>query len=173
MHTTGLGLFHPSPPMSTHGIAAGRSPLPWLLLGGLAAGGLDLAVAFGFWGLRDVGPLRILQAIASWVLGAEAFSGGAYSAALGAALYACLTTAMAAGYYFLCRCLPALHAHPLRYGALYGLALYVLMFRILVPQSAAPPTQEDPAWMLTCIVAYALCVGVPCALFARKAAGAD
>ncbi|MEZ0469442.1 hypothetical protein [Luteimonas salinilitoris] len=170
MTTTGIDTWRP-PRRAARTRLAVRSPLPWLLLAGLVAGGLELSVAFGFWALRDVGPLRILQAIASWALGREAaFAGGAQTAALGAALYVYLVTAMAAAYYCLGRRYPGLHAHPLRYGALYGLALYVLMFRILVPLSAAPPPrQADPAWTLTCIVAYALCVGIPCALFAKRA----
>ena len=44
-----------------------------ILWGGLIAGALDITAAFVTSGLRGVGPIRILQAIASGLLGADSY----------------------------------------------------------------------------------------------------
>src|SRR5688572_15625952 len=51
-----------------------------ILWGGLAAGVLDIAAVFAFWLGKGVGPLTILQSIATSVLGREAFELGALAA---------------------------------------------------------------------------------------------
>ncbi|MBF6025804.1 hypothetical protein [Lysobacter niastensis] len=151
-----------------------RSRLPlwaWLLFGGVLVGTLDLAFAAGFWWLRSgVAPIRIPQSIASWVLGREAaLSGGIATAMLGMALYYYLTTAMVTGYHRLAQRHPLLLQRPLTMGALYGIALYALLFKVAVPLwSAAAPRPEPLEWTLACIVAYALLIGIPAALFARR-----
>src|ERR1700739_336481 len=65
--------------------------LQWgpVALGGLLAGALDLTFAFIFYGYRypGTGPALILRTIASGVLGPEAFTLGAWTTALGAALH--------------------------------------------------------------------------------------
>ena len=53
-----------------------RSVLRGILVGGLIAGVLDITDAFVFHGLRGVAPVRILQAIASGLLGRDAFGAG-------------------------------------------------------------------------------------------------
>jgi hypothetical protein len=56
-----------------------------ILIGGLIAGTLDILAAFIQSGLRGVTPMRVLQAIASGLLGADSFQGGFATAALGLA----------------------------------------------------------------------------------------
>ena len=64
------------------------SPRRALLLGALTVGVLDILDAFVFFGFRGVPPLRILQAIASGVVGREAaVTGGLATAALGLVLH--------------------------------------------------------------------------------------
>lgn len=46
-----------------------------ILWGGLIAGALDLLYAFVWYGPRGVSPVRILQSIASGLLGADAYEG--------------------------------------------------------------------------------------------------
>ena len=66
--------------------AAGWSKRPALIVlaGGLVAGALDLTFAFLFYWPQGATPLRILQGIASGVLGRDSFEMGLASAALGA-----------------------------------------------------------------------------------------
>lgn len=151
--------------------------VPWVLLAGLTAGTLDLAFASAYWAMHDVPPSRILQVIAGWVIGREtALSGGWTSVLFGGALHYGLMTAMAAGYALASRHIQALREQPLRYGALYGAFLYMLMFFALVPlltasHSPAKPPRLD--WQIACFIAYVVLVGIPCALFARAAKQID
>ncbi|HSM36820.1 MAG TPA: hypothetical protein VK837_10525 [Longimicrobiales bacterium] len=59
-----------------------------IILGALAVAALDILDAFVFFGVRGVAPVRILQNIASGVLGREAFSGGVLGVGVPAALAA-------------------------------------------------------------------------------------
>lgn len=159
-----------------HFAVATHSVLPWLLLGGLTAGTLDLLAACGYWALdRDASLLRILQvilqAIASWVLGRGAYAGGWDTALLGALLHYAIMITMVASFHAASRQWPRLLHRPLRSGALYGACLYVLMFVILVPHfSAVEQRNALPlSWTITCFLAYVLLVGIPSALFARAA----
>ena len=59
-----------------------------MLLGALTVGVLDILDAFVFFGIRGVPPLRILQAVASGLVGpAAAADGGLATAALGLLLH--------------------------------------------------------------------------------------
>ena len=59
-----------------------RAVVAAIVVGGIAAGALDIVYAFTVYGVRGVAPLTILQSIASGVLGREAFRGGAETGAL-------------------------------------------------------------------------------------------
>ncbi len=64
------------------------SPRRALLLGALTVGVLDIVDALAFFGMRGVPPLRILQAIASGLVGSEAaVAGGLGMAVLGLVLH--------------------------------------------------------------------------------------
>lgn len=140
------------------------------LVGGIVAGALDLIYAFSFYGLRGVGPDRILQSIASGLLGRDAYAGGAWSAALGGALHFIMTIAMAAAFAVASLRFPILRDYALGWGAAYGLALFFVMNYIVVPLSAAVPKgpPPSPAYELGLTV-HVLLVGVPIALAARWA----
>ena len=55
---------------------ASSGALPAIFWGGLACGILDITQAFVAWGLRGAKPIRILQSVASGLLGAKAYVGG-------------------------------------------------------------------------------------------------
>jgi len=150
-------------------------PLPtwaWVAFGGIALGLADLAFAALFWFLHSgVPPIRIPQSIAGWVLGpAVARSGGLATAFAGAALYAYVVGAMVAGYLRLSAHWPRLRGDAAWWaGAVYGVAMYVLLFRIVLPLFAAPShasTAMPAAWTLSCLVAY-WGIGMGCAWIAR------
>ena len=67
--------------------------------GGVVGGLLDIIYACVLWGIvLDVGVLKILQSIASGLLGKAAYDGGAGTAVLGLALHFCIATCMALVY---------------------------------------------------------------------------
>src|SRR4030095_10491466 len=78
---------------------AGSRAYEAILWGGLTAGALDILDAFIVFGLRGASPIRILQSIASGLLGASAFKGGMATAALGLVLHFFIACSAAAVYY--------------------------------------------------------------------------
>lgn len=140
-----------------------------IVAGGLALGAADIIFAMSYWYAKaGVPPFRIFQSVASGLLGRAAFAGGMASTALGALAHFAIATAMVAVYYLAARRLAALVQRPWRYGAAYGLMLYVVMNYIVVPLSAAPRGKPDPAWELSSVVAH-VAWGLLCAAFARMA----
>ncbi|HET8647044.1 MAG TPA: hypothetical protein VFO85_16225, partial [Vicinamibacteria bacterium] len=77
-----------------------------ILLGGLVAGTMDITAAILLYARRGVPPLRILQSVASGLLGRAAFTGGVPTAALGLALHFFIATTAAAVYVLAARRLP-------------------------------------------------------------------
>jgi len=161
--------------VTTNAVDARARLLKAVVLGGLIAGTLDIADALIFHGVRGVAPWRILQAIASGLLGRDAFTGGAWTATLGLGLHFVIATAAAAVYALASLRLPVLIARPVPCGAAYGLIVNVVMQHIVLPLSAfrpgppAPPGAID--WgQVNLWLAHVLCVGLPIALATRWAA---
>jgi hypothetical protein len=144
-----------------------------LLVGGAVVGTLDIAFAIGFWLIaRDVPPLRILQSVAAGLLGQDAFRGGAATAVLGLALHYVIATSMVVAYYLVGRRVRVLFDRAVPLGLLYGLLLYAIMNYVVVPLSAAGPSRFYAPWVISSVIVHAVAIGLPCALFARRAAAA-
>lgn len=141
----------------------------WVILAGFIAGTLDILFATGFWALKGVPAVRILQSIAAGVLGAGARESGQAGAMLGLFLHYLIATGMAAAFALACRFWPVLLRRAVAAGLAYGLVLYAAMRFVVVPLSAvtAPPP-KDPAWLVASIAAHMLLVGLPIALVCRR-----
>ena len=98
-----------------------------ILRGGLLAGVLDILAAFVVYGFRGAVPMRILQSIASGLLGAEAFEGGLATAVLGGLLHFFIACGWAVVYYGASRRLGVLSNRPVLSGTAYGAAVYFIM----------------------------------------------
>ena len=114
--------------------------------------------------------MRVLQSIASGVLGMEAFKGGWASALLGGALHFVIALGAALTFYIASRWLPILTQRPIVCGVLFGIAIYGFMERIVVPLSAAPAFKSSAVAIITGIAVHAFCIGLPTALFVRRTA---
>lgn len=141
-----------------------------LLLGTLTVGALDAADAMIFFGLRGVSPLRVLQSIASGLLGRDAFRGGLATAALGTLLHFLIAFTIVAVFFAASRRIPWLVRRPVVSGLVYGLLAYLVMSQVVVPLSAAPIGPRTPAVVLNGVLIHMLGVGLPAALFARASA---
>lgn len=134
----------------------------------LIAGTLDISDALFFYGLRGVPPIRLLQNIASGLLGRVAFTQGASSAALGLLLHYFIATTVATIYIFASRRLP-LSRHPFLFGTLYGVMVYIVMNYIVVPLSKIGPRPTPPLIpLINGVAALIVCIGIPVALIARR-----
>ena len=123
-----------------------------------------------FWGLRGASPVRILQSVASGLLGRDAFAGGAATAILGTLLHFFIATTAAAVYYAASRRLPLLTRRPVASGAAYGVAVYLFMQHVVLPLSAVTKRPFDPAVAAPMVLIHIACVGLPIALTVARAA---
>jgi hypothetical protein len=133
----------------------------------LIAGTLDISDALIFYGLRGVAPTRLLQNIASGILGRAAFTQGASSAILGLFLHFFIATTVAAIYICASRWLP-LSRHPFLWGGLYGILVYIVMNYVVLPLSKIGPRPTPPLIpLINGVAALIFCIGIPTALLAR------
>lgn len=137
------------------------------LLGGLVVGTLDIADALIFFGFRGVSPTRILQGIASGLLGRDAFAGGLATAALGLALHFFIATVIVGVFVLASRRLRWLVKAPLWTGVLYGVCVWLVMNLVVLPLSAAGPPAFRTVVVINGLLVHMLAVGLPSALFAR------
>jgi uncharacterized membrane protein YagU involved in acid resistance len=139
-----------------------------LLWAGFACGCLDITAAlvvYGFFGLK---PMRLLQGIASGLLGQKAFSGGFSTALLGLLCHFLIAFGAAAVYLVASRGLGFLTEQAVVSGALYGVAVYFFMNRIVLPLSAAAKRPFSLQMMLIGVVIHIFCVGLPISLCVRR-----
>ena len=148
---------------------AGSIAWPAVLYGGLAIAAIGFVYCVLFWSPQGVAPARILQSIAAGALGKASFSGGVATALLGAGFQWLIGTCFVLAYALVAQRLDVRVQPPRRDGIAYGMLLYIVMSRIVVPLSAAPePAHPNVAWMLTSIPMFAV-FGTTAALFARLA----
>jgi hypothetical protein len=145
--------------------------LRFVVAGGLLAGALDITYACLFWAIKAGVPAqRIFQSVAAGLLGKGSFTGGWPTAILGLALHFFIATTMSVTYFLVARRVPTLGVRPVPFGAAYGLLLYVIMNYVVVPRSNAPHGgAKDPLWVGLSIVVHMVLIGIPIALFTRRA----
>ena len=141
----------------------------WIVAGTLVIGTVDAAYAIIFWGMRGVAPIRIFQSIAAGLLGRAAFNGGLRSETLGLALHYCISLGIVVVYWIASRSLPLLMRRPIVCGAIYGVLVYLFMNYVVIPVSAAQRSRFLLSWVVCSVIVHAFLIGVPAALFARKA----
>ena len=144
--------------------------VPVIFWGGLIAGTLDITAAcVSSWLRAGVPPMRVLQSVASGILGAAAYSGGIKVAALGLALHFFIATTWTAVFYFASRKLRFLIERPITWGLVYGVTVYAFMNFVVLPLSAFP--QRTPPRLSGRIIGLLIimfCVGLPIALIVRR-----
>jgi hypothetical protein len=139
--------------------------------GGLIAGALDLAAAcVASWLRANVRPVRVMQSIASGILGSDAYTGGAKMAALGVALHFLIATTATALFYFASRKLKFMIEQPVIWGLVYGVLVYVFMNFVVLPLSRFPPPRTAPtlSGRMIGLVIIMFCIGLPIALIVRR-----
>jgi hypothetical protein len=153
-----------------------RSPLKarafdTVVLGGLSAGVLDILDAFAVALLSGGAPVRVLHTIASGVLGRSAYEGGAPAAALGLGLHFLIAMSAAAVYFLASRRLPVLLRRPVLCGLTFGLAVWIVMYYVVLPITFDRPN-TIPAWprLINQLGIHAIGVGLPIAWFASRSA---
>jgi len=161
-----------SAPAADSGVrSAGRA----ILWGGLLCGVLDISSAVVIALANGGSPFHMLQGIAGALLGPATFQGGTATAALGLAMHFGVAFTAAAVFYGLSRRFPAMVHRAVPAGLLFGVAWLLVMYRGVIPLSAAVRTLYlsnvkrtlPPLWPLPLIV-HMFCVGLPIALAVKR-----
>src|SRR5882724_7144635 len=141
-----------------------------ILSGGLIAGTLDLTAAFvSSWLRAGVGPVRVMQTIASGLLGAASYTGGAQTAVLGVALHFLIATVATAVFYVAARTLRFLLDHAIIAGLFYGVAVYLFMNFVVLPLSAVPQRAAPPlSGRIIGLLIIMFCVGLPISVIVHR-----
>lgn len=137
--------------------------------GGLIAGVLDAIDGVIAYGTQGLSPIQVLQYIASGALGKSAFQGGLATAALGAGFHFIIAWVAAAVFVLASRQLEILKTHAVLAGLIYGAAVYFFMNYLVLPLSAVAPATFQLGLFLNGVIGHAVFVGLPIALFARRA----
>ncbi len=139
-----------------------------VLWAGFACGVLDITAALVVYGYLGARPVRLLQGIASGLLGPRAFDGGLATALLGLLCHFFIAFGAATVYFVASRTIPVLVQHAVVSGALYGVAVYFFMNRVVLPLSAAAKRPFSLKLMIIGVVIHTLCVGLPISLSVRR-----
>ena len=134
---------------------------------GLIAGILDITSAFVIAGLKGVGSIRMLQGIASGLLGARSFEGGMATAGLGLAIHFLIAFTAASVFYAASRKLTFLTQRPVISGLFYGVLVYLFMYWIVVPL-AIVNARHSVSRDVTAVIVHMLLIGLPIALVVRR-----
>jgi len=139
-----------------------------VLWAGFACGVLDITAAFVVYGFFGAKPVPLLQGIASGLLGPKAFDGGLATALLGLLCHFVIAFGAATVYFVASRALRVLVDQAVVFGALYGVAVYFFMNRIVLPLSAVAKRPFSLKLMIVGVVIHIFCVGLPISLSLRR-----
>jgi len=139
-----------------------------VLWAGLACGVLDITAAVVVYGYLGLKPMRLLQGIASGLLGPKAFDGGLATALLGLLCHFVIAFGAAIVFFVASRAIPFLIQNAVISGALYGVAVYFFMNRVVVPLSAAAKRPFSMRMMIIGVIIHIFCVGLPISLSVRR-----
>ena len=146
---------------------AGRTTL----IATLVCGTADILSALFFGGLDGQPPGAILRFVASGPFGSEMHKGGMVAAAVGLLVHYLLMLAMVALFVVGARRFPSILRHWWLGGVLYGLAIYLVMYWIVLPTRFELSPRTD-AWHLgNALFSHIVCVGLPLAFITWRMLG--
>ena len=134
-----------------------------IILAWLIVGVLDITSAFVIATLKGTGSIRMLQGIASGLLGPRSFDGGLATAGLGLAIHFFIALVVVSVFYVASRKINFLTRQPFLSGLVYGIAVYLFMYWIvirLVFPNAHPSLSRD----VTAVIIHITLIGLPTAL---------
>jgi hypothetical protein len=141
--------------------------IPAIATAGSIAGILDIASAFIIAELKGTGSIRMLQGIASGFLGTQSFDGGMATAGLGLAIHFLIAFTAASAFYVGSQQFNFLTRHAVASGLLYGIAVYVFMYWLVVPLAFAY-ARHSISRDVTAVIVHMVLIGLPIALVVRR-----
>jgi len=124
-----------------------RQPMPFwkvVLLAGLLVATLDIAAAIIQALLNERKPLRMFQFIASGVFGKRSFSGGFAYGLYGLLFHYCIAWGWTWLYFRVYPAVNFLQKHRILAAIVFGLLIWTVMSRVVLPLSNTPPLPFKP-----------------------------
>lgn len=139
-----------------------------VLLVGTAAAVVEMVPILPIQAALGVPPARVLQAIASGLLGRAAFSGGAGTVVLGAALHWLICVLATLLFHVVAERWRVPDARPWLAGCALGVGAYAVMRYLVLPLSAvAYRPASEPRMVATSLAVHVLGFGLPVAFLDR------
>lgn len=141
-----------------------------ILLSGFVAGTLDILAAFLVYSviMKVVTPLQILHGIAAGVFNKTVIGNETVMALIGLLFHFIIACIFAAGYFFIYPRIKFLHRNKIVSGLLYGIFVWAVMNRIVVPLSHAYHGPFVFNSFLRAVIILMLCIGLPISLITAK-----
>jgi hypothetical protein len=142
-----------------------------IAISGLIVGAMDITAATIQAISRGATATRLLQFVASGLIGQRAFTGGAATAALGLGLHFVIAFTLVTVFYAASRSIVLLRRYAVASGMVYGLIVFGVMNLIVLPLSAAKPRHSLTGDLIQ-IGIHMFVIGLPTALLVRRLSGA-
>jgi hypothetical protein len=141
-----------------------------VLLAGVVGATCDIVYAILYYGWKGISAERILQTVASGLLGKPAYDGGLRVAALGLACHYAIVIVAAVLFYAVARRWAWPRQEPITAGLVYGVGIYGFMNFVVLPLSAYPfPLRFQLLTTATGLLVHMVGVGLPISLITRRA----
>jgi hypothetical protein len=137
-----------------------------ILCGGTLAGSLDAMAATTYFRSQGIRPGRVWQNVASGMLGRKSFDLGGKTVALGLLAHFGIAFASATVFCFAASYVPVVLRFPVTAGVLYGVVVYLVMNRIVLPLSAMPKRQLPKGAIAIQLAFHIFLIGLPITLSA-------
>ncbi|MCC6744849.1 MAG: hypothetical protein IT175_13405 [Acidobacteria bacterium] len=155
-------------------VSASRSLLAAIAAGGAVAGTIDIVYAIVSAGMNGRSPIWLLQAVASGLLGSEAFDGGVGAALLGLAAHFVIATGAATVFVLIARQVKAVQRGWILSGLAFGIGVYLVMNFVVLPLSAVPfRITHTVSTFAMGFLSHGLGIGLPIAAAFRLFAAVD
>ena len=141
-----------------------------IFIAGLLAGFLDgMAAVVDTLVRYGVGPASVFKFIASGIFGKEAFTGGSSMVLLGVFFHFFIATSWAFLFFMLYPRIKMLRKNKFLVGIVYGMLVWLVMNRIVVPLANTPKTSSFNLWQALKGMSYIiLFVGIPISWLANR-----
>jgi len=141
-----------------------------VVLAGVVGATCDITYAILYYGWKGIPAERILQTVASGLLGKASYDGGWPTAALGLACHYAIVIVAAALFHAAARRRAWLRDEPVTAGLAFGVAVYAVMNFVVLPLSAYPfPLRFPLLTTATGLLVHMVGVGLPISLITRRA----
>lgn len=140
------------------------------LLAGFLAGTLDIVSAILLHTILSgtFRPVGLLQGIASGAFGKSAFEGGIPMAMVGLLFHYLIAFSWVLAYFLIFPRIPSIRKHRIWSGLLYGVLIWVIMNKVVIPLSEIKPAPFRWDRALMNMIILMVMVGLPASLFAHR-----